>query len=220
MAAFQEEYTESRTQRSPLDFLIFPAFLFFLAILLSLLQYQTAPAIGIIAGLGLDLAGAILLAVPDLAAGRYIPVPEKLQEARHQLFEVGHLVSGNEFDERVDNILRVIRRNWDGEILEYPYQIDLRTYHRYGSPEAVLLIYNKDAEAPKDYAERVSEGNEVDPSLVFEAEGSDWVAAKGVLYEWIGDEIARIQRRLRLLRAQGAIMLIFGFTLQIVATGI
>ena len=161
-------------------------------------------------GLALDIVGALVIALPDLVFRRYITTPETLTEARYRLFQVGYMIRGQADSEHMDAITDVIREQWEeGEVRSDPEQILIRQRWGADSADSIALVYNGDAEGFVEL--HAPENQQMDE------EEYDWIAQEFVLYDWMGDEIHRIQRRLRWTLTGGALILLSGFILQAVA---
>jgi hypothetical protein len=160
-------------------------------------------------GLILDIIGALVIAFPDLVLRRFITTPETFTEARFRLFQLGYMIRGQADDEQMDAITEVIESHWEAELMDEPDQILIRQRHGANSANSVAIVYDGDAEGFL--------GVHIPDEQRISDEKHDWIAQDVGVYEWIGDEIQRIQRRLRWFLTGGAIILLLGFALQIVA---
>lgn len=160
----------------------------------------------ILGGLFVDLLGALVLASPDLPGLKQRISPERVEEARSHLMDIGYLSEG---DQRYWDILPILHKNVEW-LDDDPYRLVIDHYPARGT-EALYIVYEEDGLGPYD---------ELDDTDVLEAQerdSFDWVGDKSVVYGWIGDEIVRAERLSRLIRGIGAFGVAGGFALQIFA---
>jgi len=214
------EYTGSVVVDDPLRHrltqnLWFPVLIGVVVVVLGALRGQLESSQLLFIGLILDIAGAIILASPDLALRRHIATPEKLEEARNQLFEIEYIIRNDNNKEFIDILTDIIRKYWDGDVKGNPHSIYIRRLYPDRPEEGVRVMYSEDAETPE---ERVWEGDFSDLNeAVFGGEDYDWIAQQDVFFQWVGEEITLIKKHLRDLQTQGAIILILGFVLQLLS---
>jgi len=145
----------------------------------------------------------------------FVATPEELEEARDQLFEIGHMIRGEANEKRMDALIEIIEENWEGEMISEPHSIYIRKIYPNEPSRGVRVMYSEDAETPE---ERLFKGDFEDKGeAAFGGEDYDWIAQQTIFYQWIGDEITRTKKRIRQLQTQGAVILTFGFLLQLLS---
>ncbi|SDG39279.1 hypothetical protein [Halorientalis regularis] len=206
---------EFDTEGSLLQNLWFPISIGVLAFALAGVRGKVGSTELILAGLVLDITGAIVLATPDISLRNFVATPEELEEARDQLFEIGHMIRGEADENRMDALIEIIEKSWEGDIASEPHSIYVRKLYPDEPQRAVRIMYSEDAETPE---ERLFEGDFEDKGeAVFGGEDYDWIAQQTIFYQWVGNEITRTKKRIRHLQTQGAIILTFGFSLQLIS---
>jgi hypothetical protein len=207
-----------------LNYLLLPFTLFFLAIVLGFSQDKIDKPTVVAVGLTIDIIGALLLALPDLAVRQYLTTPNKLREVRNQLFQVGHATRNGYSTELFEVIEKVIESYWAGDLRDQPQEVYVKRVFPPGqgrSSEKGILVQYKSAEEAETPIERTQKMDPEEYSLeeaVFGGEDYDWVAQQTLFYQWLGEEIERLERHLTWIRTQGGIVLMGGFTLQLIAS--
>lgn len=217
MLSSQLESTPNKfdTEGGVLQNLWFPISIGVLAFALAGVRGRVGSTELILVGLLLDITGAIVLATPDISLRNFVATPEELEEARDQLFEIGHMIRGEANEKRMDALLEIINDNWEGDMVSEPHSIYIRKLYPDEPQKGVRIMYSEDAETPEG---RLFEGDFEDKGeAVFGGEDYDWIAQQTIFYQWVGDEITRTKMRIRQIQTQGAIILTFGFSLQLLS---
>lgn len=164
-------------------------------------------------GLLLEMAGAFMMATPDVLAGRFFVTPPnlpvlrqgvratELEEGRRQLLDTGRI---DRQDSHFEQVMNVVEERWDGEFSAVPQSFVFDDHPGEQDPMLCVLYV---ADPPAMYAD-------VSLRTRLDADAFDWIADESTLYEWLGEEVTAARRQTEFFRGAGAGVLALGASLQ------